>query len=393
MSRILLTIVLSLLLVTPQAQADDTGLAPLVEVLGLVDDAAVQSDLLVGMREGLKGRKSVPSPAGWAGVYAKLAKSDSASVREHALALALLFDDPTALAELRQIVSDAKASTDERNKAIELLVEKRVDKFAPTLQAMLPDVGVQRAALRGLAAYADAKTPTAILAVYPQLDAEAKQDAITTLASRREFALALLEAIENKQVPRTDVTSFTARQLLALRDDKLSAKVKEVWGDSRETPQDKLDKIEKLKTQLTSARLAAADVKQGRRIFQKTCQQCHLLYGEGAKIGPDLTGSNRANLEYVLSNVIDPSAAIAKEYKMNTVLTTDGRVLTGMIVEKTGDRLTLQTVNERIVLLPDDIDELKESPLSMMPEGQFDQLTSDEIRDLVAYLATKQQVE
>ena len=74
---------------------------------------------------------------------------------------------------------------------------------------------------------------------------------------------------------------------------------------------------------------------------------------------------------------------------MNIVVAADGRVLTGMIVEKTGDRITLQTVNEKIVLLPADIEELTESPLSMMPEGQFDALAPDDVRDLVAYLATK----
>src|SRR5690606_31239171 len=128
-------------------------------------------------------------------------------------------------------------------------------------------------------------------------------------------------------------------------------------------------------------------------VFQRTCQQCHVLFGEGAKIGPDLTGSNRANLEYVLTNVIDPSAVIAREYKMNVVVTTDGRVLTGMIVERVGDRLTLQTANERLVLVKEDIEELNEAPLSMMPEGQLDALSPQEVRDLVAYLATDAQVE
>lgn len=373
--------------------ADDSGLVPLVEVLKAIDDATIQHDLLVGMREGLKGRKSVPQPAGWSDVYPKLAKSDHAGVRQLAMALAMTFDDERAIAAIQATAIDSKASATDRTAAIEALVEKRIPNFAATLQTLVNDSAVRRSAIRGLAAYSDAKTPAILLQHYRSFDADEKQDAVTTLASRREFALELLRGIEDKVVARSDVSSFTARQLLALGDKTLSDRVKEVWGDTRETSQDKLDKIEKHKQALTAAALADANLMEGRQIFKKTCQQCHMLYGEGAKIGPDLTGSNRANLEYVLTNVIDPSAAIAKEYKMNIVITTDGRVLTGMIVEKSGERITLQTVNERIVLLPEDIEELSESPLSMMPEGQFDQLTSQQIRDLVAYLATKQQVE
>ncbi|HTN75319.1 MAG TPA: c-type cytochrome [Pirellulaceae bacterium] len=373
--------------------AEDDGLAPLVQVLQEIDDPTVQVDLLAGMREGLQGRKSVKMPAGWEKVYPVLSKSPSDAVREHARALAMTFDDPVAIAEMRQLASATKSPVAERIKAIEALVAKRVSNFAPTLQTLVADRAVRRAALRGLAAYDDATTPKLLLASYATFDADEKQDAVTTLAARRDYALALLDALEARTIPRSDVTSFTARQLLALGDEKLTARVKEVWGDSRETPQDKLAKIEKFKQLLTSQTVADGNLSAGRKVFQRTCQQCHLLYGEGAKIGPDLTGSNRANLEYVLTNVIDPSSAIAKEYKMNVIITTDGRVLTGMILEKSGERITLQTVNERVVLVQDDIDEQQESPLSMMPEGQFDQLSSEQIRDLVAYLASKQQVD
>lgn len=373
--------------------AEDDSLAPLMQVLAEVDDAEVQRDLLVGMRDGLKGRKVVAMPAGWEKVYSRLAKSPDAKVREHAQALSILFGDPVAIGEVKQTALSAKTPATERNAALEVLIEKRLAGFAPTLQELLVDAAVRRTALRGLAAYNDDATPGKVIALYAQFSDEEKQDALATLTARVDYARALVDAVAKQQIPRGDLLPVLVRQLHALGDKDLSARVKEVWGDVRETPQDKLAKIAKFAKQLDTHTLESADLPNGKQVFKRTCQQCHMLYGEGAKIGPDLTGSNRTNLEYVLTNVIDPSALIAREFRMNVVVTTDGRVLTGMILERSGERLTLQTVNERVVLLEADIDELVESPLSMMPEGQFDALSATDIRDLVAYLATKKPLE
>ena len=120
--------------------------------------------------------------------------------------------------------------------------------------------------------------------------------------------------------------------------------------------------------------------------------KCHILFGEGGKIGPDLTGSNRANLDYVLQNVLDPSASIGKGYQLTNVVTADGRLVAGIVLEETAAAVTLQTVNEKVVLPREDIETMKASPISMMPEGQLDKLSKDEIRDLVAYLASPRQV-
>ena len=73
----------------------------------------------------------------------------------------------------------------------------------------------------------------------------------------------------------------------------------------------------------------------GRAVFAKTCQQCHTLFGTGGKVGPELTGSNRADLDYVLSNVLDPSAVIGQGLpRPRRSRTADGRVLTGIVRER-----------------------------------------------------------
>jgi putative heme-binding domain-containing protein len=138
--------------------------------------------------------------------------------------------------------------------------------------------------------------------------------------------------------------------------------------------------------------LAKADPSKGRAVYNQVCAQCHTLYGEGGKIGPDLTGSDRANLHYVLENTLDPSAVIGGDYRLVNVYTTQGRLVSGIVVEETDRALTMQTATEKVVLARGDIEDRQVSAVSMMPEGLLDPLTPDQFRDLVAYLASKKQV-
>jgi putative heme-binding domain-containing protein len=272
------------------------------------------------------------------------------------------------------------------------LLEKRVPELAPLLLDLLSDPALRRLALRGLAYARHDDAPRRILAHYGDFSAEEKQEAVATLASRKEYALALLDAMARQQVPRTDLSAYSARQLHSLGEPQVRERLRQVWGEVRDAAPEKQQQIARFKALLSPTALSRADLSNGRVIYSKTCQQCHMLFGEGGKIGPDLTGANRSNLDYLLSNLLDPSAEIGQDYRMALVTTTDGRVLTGMIVERTAARLVLQTATERMVLSAGDVDSVRASPLSMMPEGQLDSLTREQVRDLVGYLAAKQQV-
>ena len=189
-----------------------------------------------------------------------------------------------------------------------------------------------------------------------------------------------------------DVSAFAARQIFSLNDAKVSERLKVVWGEVRESAADKQKVMAKYRAMLTPAALRGAKPANGRAVFAKTCQQCHKLFGEGGTIGPDLTGSNRADLDYILSNVIDPSSEVGRDYRMSVVRTADERVITGIVVERTAARVVVQTATDRVTLSPDDVTGVKDSPLSIMPEGQLDALTKEQVRDLIAYLGTKTQV-
>jgi putative heme-binding domain-containing protein len=374
------------------ALEDDEGLAVLVELLADVDDAELQLDLLQGMREGLRGRSSVPMPRGWRKAYAKLAQSKSAQVRRETTALALTFGDKNVLDALGKTLMNAQAPAADRHFALDALLARRAGNLGRQLLELVRDKPVQRAAIRGLAAYDSAATPRTLLAAFSGFDAPTRADAIGTLVSRPVYAFALLDAIASKRVDRREVSAFAARAIVALGDAKLSARLREIWGEVRESSGDKKALIAKYRKLLDDESIDAADPSRGRAIFEETCAPCHRLFGEGGKIGPDLTGSNRAQLDYFLENVVDPSAVVGKGYLLTNAILKTGRVVSGIVRENSALRVTLQTVNEEVVLGPDEVLRLDESKQSMMPEGLLDKLTSEQVRSLVRYLRARKQV-
>jgi putative membrane-bound dehydrogenase-like protein len=364
----------------------------LVRLLEQTGDCTIHLDLLRGMREAFTGRRQVPMPEGWPAVSRQLAASPNPAVRETATLLAVQFGDPQALAALKQRVTDATAAPAARRSALETLIYKREAGLVPVLHSLLGDPVLCGPALRGLAAFADSATPRVILERYAGLRAEEKADAIQTMASRPAYALALLDAVARGEVPRGDVSAFTARQMLALNDPQVSARLNAVWGTLRPAAKDKAKLMARYKALLTADYLKNADRAHGRLLFARTCAACHVLFGEGGKVGPELTGSQRTNLDYVLENMLDPSAVVARDYQVTILTTRDGRVLTGIIKQETETVLTLQTQNEVVPVPKAEVEERVRSPLSMMPEGMLDKLTKEEVRDLVAYLGSPVQV-
>ncbi len=245
------------------------------------------------------------------------------------------------------------------------------------------------AALRALSAGGDAATPKVILQRFGTFSLAERADAVATLASRPAFAVALLDAVESGVVPRSDVSVFAARQLTAFGNKDIDQKLAKVWGTIKPTSGEKAALAAKYKSQLTAELLRSADAANGRLVFQRHCAQCHRLFAEGGDVGPDLTGANRDNLDYILENVLDPSAVVPREFRLTVIATKDGRVLSGVIREQSAASIVLQTANDRIVLSRDDVEAVKESTNSMMPDGLFDKMSADELRDLVAYLAAK----
>jgi putative heme-binding domain-containing protein len=262
----------------------------------------------------------------------------------------------------------------------------------PLLRVLLDDPALRRPALRGLAAFADPATPALLLKRYPSFSEPERADAVATLASRPAYARALLSALEKGRVRRRDVSAFTARQVLALHEPDLTARLNKVWGSIRPTSADKGRLLARYLKLVPPDRLKKANRGHGRAVFARTCAACHTLFDAGGKVGPELTGSQRANPEYLLSKLLDPNAAVAQDYQVTTVRTSRGRTISGIVKQETDRTLTLVTQNEEVRLPKRAIEERRKTKVSMMPEGLLAPLSEAEVRDLIAYLAGPNQV-
>ena len=384
---------LGLLFVILPCRADDSSLLdPLIEVLAISEEAQFQLDILKGISAALKGQRDMPEPEGWPALANRLAKSPNTEVAELALALSLKFGSQAALDVLRSQLEDVSLGLAKRERALEALVEAKDAKLTSVLLGLLDDSALQRAALRGLAAFEDPKTSGAILARFSKMKPEAKRDALATLASRRTYAAALMVAVENKTISAKALPADVIRQLRAHGDTALNQKIDQLWGVSRSTPETKLKEIEKYKRIAELRTSEPNNLSKGRALFNRVCVQCHKLYGEGGEIGPDITGSDRRNLEYIISNIIDPNAEIPNDYRTTIVRLKDDRVLVGVIRSREGKSITVATPGEVVSVAKQDVASVEPQNFSMMPEGLVLTFTDQELRDLVAYLRGEGQV-
>jgi putative heme-binding domain-containing protein len=366
------------------------ALATLVTALKKVSDEAHQRIILQGLQAGLKGRRQVPMPAGWADIAARLAKSADPDIRSLLSALAVTFGDPKEFARMRSLLADARAPAGARRTALTSLLDARDQELAPLLQGVLDAPELRGQALRGLAMYEDPKTPGVILKMFAALPPAEKRDALNTLSARPAYASALLDAIAAKKVAAADVSADVVRQLRNLKNKDIDRRIGDVWGVVRDTPADRARQITTYRGKILGPG-PQPDLALGRAVFAKTCQQCHVLFGVGGKVGPEITGANRADLNYLLENILDPSAVIPKEYAATVIEMKDGRVITAIVKEETPTALTVVTANETLTLPVREIAERTPSKLSMMPDDQLKPFSEREVRSLIAYLQSPKQ--
>jgi len=393
MKRVLFLLLALVLWLPVSLRAQDAeALVALVGVLKEVDDPAFHLDILKGISLALKGQRNIKMPKGWNEIAPKLAKSPNAEVQQLAQALSLTFGSKAALDALRKVLIDRKAKLTERQKALASLIDARDAKLPGVLRGLLKEEVLQREALRGLGAFEDAKTPQSILAILLKLDSAGKRDALTTLASRVSYAKALMAAIDKGEVKANELPADIVRQLRAHGQKDINTKLDKVWGVSRSTPKAKLMEIAKYKKLLEAKPAKPVNLSRGRALFQRTCAQCHKLYGEGGEIGPDITGSNRNNLDYLLTNMLDPNAEIPNDYRTTILRTKDNRILVGVVRRSEGQSVTMATPAEVVTMAKSDVASIDQQNFSMMPEGLVLAFKQDELHDLVAYLRGTGQV-
>lgn len=364
---------------------DAEALESLVAAIGRQD--ASQESLLEGMREGMEGRYDVAAPANWPAVYARL-KSQGAAVAERAQNLAQQFGDAEAAQRSLGLLRNRQAPLAQRRQALLALTTQQRPELAKELPRLLQEANLRAEAIRAVAGFEQESLGKLLLASYPDYSPADRQLALQTLASRPKYGWLLTQAIKEQAVPKREVPPYVARQLQRV----VGSGFVEVWGPIEQSGVDE-QAYAKYRRLLTDKAIAGASALKGRAVFQRTCGSCHKMYGQGGLLGPDLTGSNRSNTEYLLFNVLNPSGEVPDDYKLVVVTTRDGRTYSGNVLSENARQLSLRVVGQDAVLInKSQIQSREVTPVSMMPPGLFNSLSEGEVLDLVAYLQTRQQV-
>ncbi|MCE9605645.1 MAG: ThuA domain-containing protein [Planctomycetia bacterium] len=359
------------------------------KLLTLAPDAARKNRLMAGLLEAFRGRKIEGLPQALAleldAYQANLGKSD--------LALGMRLGKAEAIGTALALVGDEQADKPTRLAYVEILGEIRQPKAVDVLLKLLsttPSHSLKRASLDALMNFDDPKIGETVVRLYHSAlpdEQGVRSTAQKLLGSRPSSALLMLKQVDDGLIPKSALPQDVVQTMSMHADPEVKKLMTKHWGKIRATPAEKQNQAKRLTALIKSG---GGNPTLGHAIFTKKCAVCHTLFGEGGKTGPDLTGYERSNLDFLLTAVVDPSAAIREEFTSFAVTTSDGRTLTGLITEQNTRTVTLRGADNRPVLLNrDDIEELQALPISLMPENQLNDLKDQELRDFFAYLMSR----
>ncbi|MFD2203334.1 PVC-type heme-binding CxxCH protein [Shivajiella indica] len=365
---------------------DGDGVEKLVELIG--KNGPNTEILLTGMLSGMEGRNDLSIPSNWRKVSENL-QSKGGIQKEIAMEISNLFGDAEATQRALATLKNPNAPFDQRKKALQTLTAQQNRELPYELPALIKDPSLRTEAIRSVAAFDNETLGRLLINSYSTFNNEEKQAALESLSSRARYGNMLSKEIKDKKIPKSEISPTIARQLLRV----VGSGFIEIWGPIEQVANDKAA-YDKYRAILTSNAIASANIVSGKKVFNQVCGSCHKMYGEGGEMGPDLTGSNRSDQEYILLNVLEPSAEIQDAYKMVVINTRDGRTYTGNVIGENQRQITLRVVGQDPIIINKSSIQSKDiTEVSMMPPGLFENLTEKEIVELMAYLKTNKKVD
>jgi len=361
--------------------------AACAQLLDHAPSSAFQHLLVQGMDKALEGRRLERIPEALAKPIAALLRDEP----EHLLLLsfAIRLGSADAYAKALDILGRKNLKESDASTLISLLGQVGkpdcVAGLLPFLQS--PSTTLKGAALTALQTFQDPAIATAVLQALPGLTGALRTRAFSFLTSRAPSSLGLVKLVDSGVLKPAEIPVPELQRIAAFNDPEIAPILKKHWGTiGAATDGEKRAQIASIRNILSKGK-GEGDRARGRAIFLKTCAVCHTLWDEGNKIGPELTSADRKNLDVLAMNIVDPSAVIRAEYGASVIKTTNGLVLTGLLVEQNAQSVTLLDANNvRTVIGRDKIEALKSSTLSLMPEKLIDPLTDPEVLDFFAYI-------
>jgi putative heme-binding domain-containing protein len=356
-----------------------------IDFVTRVKDANTRQKALDGLSISLAG-STVNAPDGWATLQAALLKENDPKLVPLVNKLAVNFRDPAAVKRALTLARSDAGDTEQRVAAIRDLATLRATEAVPVLLELMRNdrVEVVRSeAVRSLATFDQPAIPTTLLAGWKDLPKAVQPDVVNTLATRKEWAKSLLQAMSDKKIDRAAVTDNTIIRIQAFNDRELNSLIEKAWGRTRPTPKELNDTIDKTRASLYEA---PASFARGKIVFENNCGKCHKFDGKGAEVGPPLEGAAR-DIEYLLANVLDPNRVIGAPYFLRVARLADGTVQQGVLAEEDDKSITLKLENGVLKKIPKaDLEgPVQTLEKSLMPEGLGYNMTPQDFRDMVRY--------
>ncbi|WLD14004.1 PVC-type heme-binding CxxCH protein [Planctellipticum variicoloris] len=311
-------------------------------------------------------------------------------LRLEASLLALSWNDRGAVGTARSLVHNPQESPARRIAAYRALIASQDGCVAQLAREIFSKGDVESPAFLGdvFSALGRSESPEiadAVIKDFGKFPTDVQPRAIELLTQRPAWAKVLLKAIGDKKIPAAAININQARRLNDLKDPELKELLAKHWGQVREGRS--LDRDKVIADMRRLIRSTPGDARKGQEVYKKICAQCHKIYGEGAEVGPEITLNGRNDYTQLLSNVFDPSLVIGAGYRSYTVATDEGRVINGLLVEDSPQRVVLKVQGGKQEIIPrDQIEDFKVSEISLMPEGIEKQYTPQELIDLFAFL-------
>ncbi|MFN3158959.1 MAG: PVC-type heme-binding CxxCH protein [Rubinisphaera brasiliensis] len=361
-------------------------------LLDAPDDASRKA-LMEGFEKAYAGRSLATIPAE---LSAAILKSGGGS-----LVLRVRQGDSDALKTALESVAGQTGSAEEREELIRVLGEVQYEPAVPVLLSFLREQNASSssqssdsltlAALSALQNFGSDEIADVLIELFPRLPFDAREVALSVLASRPDSAARMVAAVESGTIEKVVVPVDVVRQLAVHKAENVSGPLQRLWPSfDALSAQQAQQKIEQFSARLEKGH---GNPYSGRELFNQSCGKCHRLFDHGGKIGPDLTAYQRRDRERMLLNVVDPSREIREGFEAYVAVTIDGRVLTGFLLDQDQNTIVLRSANGQDVRLRrDDIDELQRQSTSLMPAGLLDKFTDQQLLDLWAYLQAGQPI-
>ncbi len=334
----------------------------------------------------VRGMRGLHAPEGWLEHAPQLYDSADASIRKASESLGSAFDDRILFERMRNVLADRNANDPSRRHALKILERDQHEENLALLLDLLDNQALAKQVIPMLMTFDDPTVADALIARLPAWTDEIDREAMGVLVSRAAWAEQLLDAIESKAISRDRLTAYDARQIFDLGEPTLRDRLKRQWGRLSQSSEVRRQEIDGMVEAYRSAPLWAYSEQQGASHFKKLCANCHQPDTEGKNLAPKLAGSGSKGIEYLAENVLDPNAVIGRDFQARNVLTAPGLVITGLVENETDSAITIRTATNSVTIAKEEIEEIRVSENSFMPEGLLAPLNHREKLELLKYL-------